>query len=279
MYELENQSASSIYRSGTALSITSPQLTMPRYFIEVAYQGTRYSGFQVQQNANSVQEEVEKAFAIYYRHQVALTGSSRTDAGVHALGNFFHADLQTLARAEDLYRLNAILPPDIVLIRLYLVPQNAHCRYDAHFREYSYFIYQQKDPFLRDRAYYYPFPRDFAALHSTAEIISRHVHFGSFAKRNSQAKTFNCQILASSWVKTDKCLVYQVKANRFLRGMVRGLVGTMLLAGRGKISLDEFENIISAQESSRTDFSVPGHALFLVKIGYPLSLTANPIPG
>lgn len=240
---------------------------MPRYFIEVSYLGTAYSGFQVQQNANSIQAELEKALATYFRKDFFLTGSSRTDAGVHALQNYFHFD--TGAVLEDAsYHLNAILPADIAVRRMFEVPADLHSRFDAVSREYRYHIYFRKDPFLRDTAYCFPFKTDFEKLQAAAAIIKSYTDFSSFSKRNSQVKTFNCTILHSEWVHQDNGMYYQVKANRFLRGMVKGLVGTMLQVGRGKLSLEEFHAVIQSKDCTRADFSVPSQGLFLQEVAF-----------
>lgn len=240
---------------------------MPRYFIEVAYKGTRYAGFQIQQNANSVQEEVERALRIYYRTEIKLTGSSRTDAGVHALQNFFHFDSAT-AVEDASYHLNAILPADIVIKGIKQVAEGLHCRFSAISREYEYFIYQQKDPFLEDRAYYYPFPVNLTLLQAAAGELFNYSDFTTFSKRNTQTKTKLCDIKTSQWQMKDNAFVFNVSANRFLRGMVRGLVGTMLLAGRGKITIDEFSAIIQAKDCTKADFSAPAHGLFLKKVQF-----------
>jgi len=241
---------------------------MPRYFIEVSYKGTNYSGFQKQQNANSVQAELEKALEVFYRQKFELTGSSRTDAGVHALQNFFHFDSET--RIEDgSYNLNAILPDDIVAKRIFQVADDAHCRFDATSREYHYYIYQNKNPFLQGRAYYVPYTVDIGLLQAAASEIKNHTNFISFSKRNTQVKTFDCTIYQSEWLQQDDCLVYKVKANRFLRGMVKGLVGTMLLAGKKKINLEEFTAIIKSKDCTKADFSVYADGLFLVNVSYP----------
>jgi tRNA pseudouridine38-40 synthase len=241
---------------------------MPRYFIEVAYKGTNYSGFQKQQNANSVQAEIEKALEIFYRHKFELTGSSRTDAGVHALQNFFHFDFDIVI-GDDSYNLNAILPDDIVVNRIFPVAADAHCRFSATSREYHYHIYQHKNPFLQGRAYYVPYTLDMALLQAAAADIMNYTDFTSFSKRNTQVNNFNCAIVQSEWMQQDDYLVYKVKANRFLRGMVKGLVGTMLLVGKKKINLQEFKNIIESKDCTKADFSVSADGLFLVKVAYP----------
>jgi tRNA pseudouridine38-40 synthase len=241
---------------------------MPRYFIEVSYKGTNYSGFQKQQNANSVQAELEKALEIFYRQKFELTGSSRTDAGVHALQNFFHFDTDGIIE-DGSYNLNAILPDDIIAKRIFPVTADAHCRFDAISRQYHYYLYQDKNPFLQGRAYYVPYPVDMDLLQAAAAEIKNHTDFTSFSKRNTQVKTFECTIQQSEWVQEGDCLVYKVKANRFLRGMVKGLVGTMLLVGKKKINLEEFIAIIESKDCTKADFSVSADGLFLVKVAYP----------
>jgi tRNA pseudouridine38-40 synthase len=245
---------------------------MPRYFLEVAYKGARYSGFQVQQNANSVQAEVEKAFEAYFRQKVEMTGASRTDTGVHALQNYFHFDFPEEIKDPFLYNINAMLPRDIVTERLFPVAPTAHCRFNAESREYRYYVYKHKNPFLEDRAFYYPYVLEPELLSKAAALLDQFTDFTSFSKRNTQVRSFICNIRKSGWITEGDCLVYQVESNRFLRGMVRGLVGTMLRVGRGRISLGEFEQVIRNRDASAVDFSVPPHGLFLVKVNYPEGL-------
>lgn len=242
---------------------------MPRYFLEVSYKGTAYSGFQSQKNANTIQAEIEKAFHILCRQHVELTGSSRTDAGVHALQNYFHFDSNNDLAPELIYNLNAILPDDIAVKNFLPVKDDAHCRFDAVSREYKYFIYRKKNPFLKDRAFYFPYQVDINLMKDAAEIIKEYTDFTSFSKRKTQVKTYNCIIMESSWMPADDCLVYQVKANRFLRGMVRALTATMLLVGRKKTGLNEFRNIIEAKDCRQASFAVPPHGLFLVRVLFP----------
>jgi tRNA pseudouridine38-40 synthase len=241
---------------------------MPRYFIEVAYKGTNYSGFQIQQNANSVQAEVEKALKIYYREEYELTGSSRTDAGVHALQNFFHFDAQAVI-PDGSYHLNAILPADIVVKRIFQVQSGNHCRFDALSREYTYYIYHNKDPFLQDRAYFFPYKLNIEAMEQAAAELMQHQDFAAFSKRNTQVKTSLCNIISSNWVQQANTLCYNVSGNRFLRGMVRGMVGTMLKVGTNKLSIDGFIDIIRAKDCTKADFSVPAQGLFLKRVNYP----------
>lgn len=247
---------------------------MTRYFLELAYKGTRYSGFQVQKNAVTIQSELEKALGILFGEPFALTGSSRTDAGVHAYQNFFHFDTELSLGAGKAYNLNALLPQDITVKGIYPVPSAAHCRFDAVAREYAYFIYRGKDPFLADRGWLYPYPVDDGLLQEAAELLVGQHDFSSFAKRNTQVSNFLCTVESSGWSRENATLVYKIKANRFLRGMVRGLVGTMVKVGRGQVTVPGFRAILEARDSARADFSTPAQGLFLAEVTYPPALKA-----
>lgn len=248
---------------------------MQRYFLEIAYKGTNYSGFQIQQNAITIQSEIEKALEILFKQTFELTGSSRTDAGVHALQNFFHFDSTVKIEQKHIYNLNAILPADIVAKNIFEVSNEAHSRFDAEARAYKYFIYQNKNAFVADRAYFFPFTIDEKLLQQTAQIILQHNDFTSFSKKHTQVNNFICAIKHSFWSKENDCLVYNVKANRFLRGMVRGLVATQLKAARGLITANEFENIILQKDCNKAYFEAPAHGLFLVEVEYPDALLKN----
>jgi tRNA pseudouridine38-40 synthase len=251
---------------------------MPRYFIEVAYKGTNYSGFQMQDNGITIQSEVENALAIKFGQSFQLTGASRTDAGVHALQNYFHfdavtdlfypADTKEKKINQVLYSLNSILPKDIVVKKIVEVDEKQHCRFNALSREYKYYICNKKNPFYKDTAYFYPYTLDIEKLQRAAKTILHTKDFESFAKKNTQVNNFICSVYKSEWIQKNDFLIYNVVANRFLRGMVKGLVGTMLKTASGRISLDEFMAIIKSQDSSNADFSVPSHGLFLVEVRY-----------
>lgn len=243
---------------------------MPRYFIEVAYKGTRYSGFQIQKNANTIQSEIERALEIYYKRKFVLTGSSRTDAGVHANQNYFHFDVGIIEFiSSDVYHLNAILPSDIVIKKILPVKLEAHCRFDALEREYIYYLYQHKDPFLADRAYYFPYKINFQILQDASHLILDYKDFASFSKKNTQVNNFICLISKSSWVKEDNTIAYHITGNRFLRGMVRGIVSTLLKTATQKISINDFQHIIESKNCSYADFSAPPYGLFLQAVHFP----------
>lgn len=246
-----------------------------RYFLEVAYKGTDFAGFQVQQNASTIQGEVEKALQTVLKTKVELTGSSRTDAGVHALQNYFHFNVDFEIPQEIIYNLNAILPFAIVVKSIQVVALVAHSRFHALGREYKYFITKTKNPFATDTAWFYPYTINIELLNQAAALLFQHTNYSAFAKRNTQAKSNQCTIAKSLWYYQNDLLVYNVAANRFLRGMVRGLVGTMLLVGRNKLTLENFTQIIEAKDCTKANFATPAHGLFLVKVEYPSGINSN----
>lgn len=244
---------------------------MPRYFLELSYKGTRYNGFQIQQNANTIQAEVEKALSTLFKQSFELTGSSRTDAGVHALQNFFHFDTDVVVEQKHIYNLNAILPNDIIAKNVTQVSYDKHCRFAAESREYKYFIYTSKNPFLEDRAYFFPYKLDIDLLQQAAAILLTYTDFASFSKKHTQVNNFNCNISIAKWTIENDCLVFNVKSNRFLRGMVRALVATMLKVGRGQISIEDFKQIIETKDCAIAFFDTPANGLFLVKVDYEIA--------
>lgn len=245
---------------------------MPRYFIELGYDGTKYAGFQIQNNANSIQHEVEHALKTVLRTPIQLTCSSRTDAGVHAIFNYFHFDCNLFSHiivgVKLMSSLNALLPGDIVIKRIYEVPSDKHCRFSAKSREYHYFIYKSKNPFLLDRAFFYPYKLDLQKLNEAAGILMEYQDFSSFSKKHTQVKSFECQIFKSNWSLDKDTFIYSVTANRFLRGMVKGLVGTMLKVSTGKITLQNFRDIIESKDASQANFAVPSKGLFLITVEF-----------
>ncbi|MCX6207049.1 MAG: tRNA pseudouridine(38-40) synthase TruA [Bacteroidetes bacterium] len=244
---------------------------MQRYFLELSYKGTAYSGFQIQQTGVTIQSEVTDALSTICRTAFQLTGSSRTDAGVHAEQNYFHFDTDLELTDKHVYNLNAVLPSDIAVKQIRRVGPTAHCRFDAISRSYRYQIYRYKDPFLTDTAWLYPFTIDRALLDQAAAILMRYTDFTSFSKRNTQVKTFNCSLELSQWVERDGLLLYEVRSNRFLRGMIRGLVATMLRVARGSISINDFRNIIESKDCAGADFSAPAQGLCLTNVAFPAS--------
>lgn len=251
---------------------------MPRYFLECAYKGTHYSGFQGQENAITIQSEIEKALNALMGFSkrslpnvegigVQLTGSSRTDAGVHALQNFFHFDVEEAVHPQAVYKLNAILPYDIVVERIIPVHENAHSRFDATSREYEYHIHNFKNPFLNETSLYYPYKLDYTIMERGALFIKEQQNFFAFSKTNTQVKNYNCTISKSDWNFNDQTIVYNVEANRFLRGMVRIITATFLKLGRGKLSLEEFKSLFNTNH--KCGYSIPAHGLYLKRVAYP----------
>lgn len=246
---------------------------MHTYFLALGYKGERYAGFQIQQNAATIQGEIEKAAAIYLRTPLSLTGSSRTDAGVHARLNFFHFTSEIELGEEFIYHVNAILPTDIVLKGVYKVPEGSHSRFDAIGRKYNYYLYGSKDPFQEDRAWFYPYPIDEGLLNEAASSLLGEHDFTSFAKTRTQVYTHQCKIEKCYWERTTTGWVFTIEGNRFLRGMVRALVATMVKVGRKKMSVNEFVDIRKAMNSKYADFSAPAHGLHLDCVIYPESIT------
>lgn len=247
-------------------------IIMPRYFIEVMYKGTNYSGLQTQINAITIQSVIENAFQKILRTPINLTGSSRTDTGVHALQNFFHIDTNDKFPIQKIYNINAILPPDIVVKNIYAVPPQTHCRFNALSRQYKYFIATQKNPFIQDRSYYYPYTINLTLLQQAAAIIQTQNNFINFSKKHTQVNNFICDIQKSQWNTTQYGYIYNIQANRFLRGMIRALVATMLNVGRGSLAIQEFENLFQHNEKKLVDFSAPAQGLFLIAVSYPENL-------
>jgi len=242
---------------------------MARYFLECRYVGTDFRGFQIQENAATVQGEIHKALHTILRREVDLTGSSRTDAGVHALQNYFHFDEQLADPKKLQYNLNALLPPSIAITSIREVQFEAHSRFHAISRSYEYYISARKDPFRYRKTYHFPYTLDYTVMQEAAGVLQEYEDFTSFSKRNTQVKTFECRILESEWLQKEGEWYYRVTANRFLRGMVRALTATMLKVGRGQLSLAEFRGIIEARDCTRASFAAPAEGLYLVKVAFP----------
>ena len=242
---------------------------MPNYFLRVRYNGKHFAGFQIQENAKTIQGEIEKAMLVYFKQLIILTGSSRTDAGVHARCNYFHFQTELSEVEAAVYHLNAMLPSDISIEGIFKVPDDAHCRFSAIARGYSYHIYNRKNPFLDGLSWYYPYPLDVEMMNEAAEVFRGSHDFTSFSKKHTQVFTNQCTIDDARWAQEGEELVFRVRGNRFLRGMVRALVGTMVRAGRGKLPVSEIKNIMDARNNNMADFSAPAHGLFLEEVIYP----------
>jgi tRNA pseudouridine38-40 synthase len=242
---------------------------MARYFIELSYDGALFGGFQIQQNKATVQGELEKALETLYRVPIALTGASRTDAGVHAYQNFLHFDTELAILPKHIYNLNAILPNSVVVKGIYQVPDEAHSRFDAIKRAYIYRLHTQKNPFSEGRSWYYPFPINLDLMQEAANTLLTYTDFESFSKKNTTVNTFQCTITKAQWTRSGTDIQFEIHSNRFLRGMIRGLVGTMMQVGRGQISISNWHEIVASKDEQRVDFSTPAYGLYLSEINYP----------
>ena len=243
---------------------------MKRYFIHLAYNGTNYCGWQIQPQSPSVQGELERCLGLKLGCAVGITGCGRTDTGVHARNYYAHFDYDGVIGDPDelTYRLNLFLPSDIVIYRIWEVDPEAHARFDAVSRTYHYYIAQQKNPFHLGDAYYLYGNLDVNKMQIAANELLNHSDFTSFSKLHTQVKTNNCKVMEAVWFEQDGLLVFRIKADRFLRNMVRAIVGTLLEVGKGKMSLEAFRDIIERRDRCAAGESVPAHGLFLEAVDY-----------
>lgn len=244
-----------------------------RYFIHIAYNGAPFHGWQSQNNANTIQNEIEKALKVLLRQDIGVTGAGRTDTGVHARKYFAHFDFPDLleeVRLQDLtYRLNHLLPDSIAIYQVFSVDINLHARFSATSRKYKYYICRNYDPFALGLSYRLTIPLDIAVMQQGASEIMLYNDFTCFAKTGTQNKTNLCTVYESYWEERDSLLIYTTSANRFLRNMVRAMVGTLLELGKHRISMEEFRMILREGTRSDAGQSVPACGLFLEDILYP----------
>lgn len=245
-----------------------------RFFIELAYNGSAYHGWQKQPDAISVQEVLERALTTALQQKIEVVGAGRTDTGVHASLFFAHFDAKIQMEIEQFcFKLNTILPPDIAVFRIFEVSPNAHARFDAISREYHYFVTTKKNPFKIGSAYYIKKKIDVQRMNKAAEILMKHTDFKAFSKVKTEVKTFDCKIESAAWEKVGDELIFKIKADRFLRNMVRAIVGTLLDIGTGKTKIEDMNVIIREKNRCRAGKSVPAHGLFLVNVEYPKTIT------
>ncbi|HHW80604.1 MAG TPA: tRNA pseudouridine(38-40) synthase TruA [Bacteroidales bacterium] len=245
---------------------------MKRFFITLSYDGENYCGWQIQPNAISVQQKLQEALSTIMRKNIAVVGAGRTDSGVHARHMIAHFDWEhdDFDAQELALRLNKFLPKDIAIQSIKEVASNAHARFDATSRTYSYRLTRHKDPYLYKYKYHIYFNPDIELMNRLCEILLATNDFTSFSKLHTDVKTNICKVSHARWEKTnDGDYLFTIKADRFLRNMVRSIVGTLLLAGRGKLDEEGFREIIAAKDRGRAGESAPGHALFLEKVEYP----------
>lgn len=242
-----------------------------RYFIHFAYNGTKYHGWQSQPNATSVQSTLTAAMETILRCSISLTGAGRTDTGVHAKKMTAHFDMETpISDSEQfVYQLNNLLPKDISIYNIEEVAPDAHARFDAISRTYKYYITQSKNPFLSDFSTKIPIRLKLEKMNQAAFALFDYTDFTSFSKLHTDAKTNDCQIKQAFWEKKGEFLVFTIQANRFLRNMVRAIVGTMIEVGKEKITVDEFRQIIEKKDRSAAGTSAPAQGLFLADVEYP----------
>ena len=242
-----------------------------RYFIRLAYKGASFHGWQIQPDDCSVQETLEQALSMVLRQEIALTGAGRTDAGVNAAMMVAHFDVDAEISNPDglVHSLNGILPKDTAVYSVFRVHDDAHARFDATSRTYKYFTHSSKSPFLYPFSWHCPPTLDFDLMNQAAARLSDYVDFTSFSKLHTDVKTNNCRISEAHWDKVGEQWVFTITADRFLRNMVRAIVGTLVEVGRHKISVDEFCNIIEKKNRCAAGMSMPGNALFLWNITYP----------
>ncbi|WP_207534924.1 tRNA pseudouridine(38-40) synthase TruA [Desertivirga arenae] len=243
-----------------------------RYFIELAYNGTEYHGWQVQPNATSVQEKLDKALSTFFRQTIETVGCGRTDTGVHASQFFAHFDLvdKEISREQkEINGVNALLPFDIAVFRFIEVSNEAHARFDASSRSYEYRIHTKKNPFKHNYSCLLRDDLDIEEMNNAAGILFQYIDFSCFSKSNTQVFTNNCKISRANWEKTEEGYIFHISADRFLRNMVRAIVGTLIDVGRHKLPVNELHTIIQSKNRSNAGTSVPACGLYLTRVNYP----------
>lgn len=245
-----------------------------RYFLELSYAGEAYHGWQIQPNAISVQELLNNALSTVLRKEIEVTGAGRTDTGVHAIQMFCHFDFDNAIEDQGkfLYNLNSILPKDIAVHILRLVTDNSNARFDAVSRTYVYKLISRKDPFMLNRAWYFPFTLNIDKMNEACKILVKHKNFSCFSKSGTQVKTDKCEISLAEWKENGEEIQFTITADRFLRNMVRAIVGTMIEIGKTEMDLSTFEEVLLSGDRSKAGTSVPAHGLYLSKITYPESI-------
>ena len=241
-----------------------------RYFIEIAYNGKNYHGWQVQPDATSIQIVLEHALSTVLRKDIKVTGAGRTDTGVHARQVFAHFDHDEIEdTTKTIFRLNSFLPKDISIKEIFPVRSDAHARFDATQREYEYVISLRKDPFEQDYAYLIHHEPNIEKMNEAAKILLEYKDFQCFSRNKTDVKTYHCDIKQAQWERKDHRLIFTISADRFLRNMVRAIVGTLLEIGFEKTSMADFHDIIQSKDRSKAGTSAPAYGLYLMKVLYP----------
>lgn len=243
---------------------------LSRYFFEIAYLGTSYHGWQSQPNAITVQETIEKGLGTILQEEIQITGSGRTDTGVHCRQQYFHADINKNMRPQTLMKkLNQLLPKDIAIKSINRVNEKAHARFDAKKRTYEYIVSTYKDPFLINKALYFGKTLDVPTMNEAASLLLGEHDFESFSKVKTDVHTFNCEVYEASWEEKEGLLIFTISANRFLRGMVRAIVGTLLEVGKLKLDVQGFDEIIKAKDRKLAGAAAHPSGLYLTDVAYP----------
>lgn len=252
---------------------------MQRYFIELSYNGTKYHGWQIQPNALTVQECLDRALSVYFRQPVSTLGCGRTDTGVHATQFYAHFDLvfadggllavKSIDPEKSVAGINSLLPYEIAIKRVFVVEASAHARFDATDRAYHYHLHFHKDPFKLDRSWLYKGTLDLKAMNEAAGVLLNYTDFSCFSKSNTQTFTNNCRITEAFFEPVADGIRFTIRADRFLRNMVRAIVGTLIRIGKNEINLAQFKEIIESKNRSNAGQSVPACGLYLVNINYP----------
>ncbi|MFK7782247.1 tRNA pseudouridine(38-40) synthase TruA [Psychroserpens sp.] len=240
-----------------------------RYFIELSYNGKAYHGWQIQPNAISVQQVLEEALSKLLQIDISIMGAGRTDAGVHASQMFAHFDCDKIIDTNLVFKLNSFLPNDIAIHNIFQVKDDAHARFNALSRAYVYKISKSKNVFNFEHTYMLHHDLDVNAMNEACDILLTYKDFQCFSKVHTDVKTYNCNIMSAKWTIENKELHFIIRADRFLRNMVRAIVGTMINIGLGKMKVEELHNVIQSKDRGEAGFSVPAHGLYLTKIEYP----------
>jgi tRNA pseudouridine38-40 synthase len=244
-----------------------------RYFIEFAYDGTYYHGWQKQPDAISVQQKLEEGLSLLLRQKILTTGAGRTDAGVHAKQMFAHFDLNKAANLDNIvYRLNRWLPADISVFSIFKVDHEDHARFHALSRSYQYHFHLRPDPFYNKSSYILHRKPDIDIMHKAAKTLLDYTDFKCFSRSKTQVSTYYCDITHVDFEQNDHHLIFHITADRFLRNMVRAIVGTLLDIGYGKKNLDDLDHIIKSQDRSSAGASAPAHGLYLTQVNYPIEI-------
>lgn len=240
-----------------------------RYFLEISYKGTRYHGWQIQPNALTVQEVLNKALSTLLGEPVDTLGSGRTDTGVHASVQVVHFNTEREIKDSFLLSINALLPKDVSVQWIRAVNDDAHARFDATQRSYIYKIALQKNPFDQELVWFYRGQPDVELMNRAAALLLKHTDFECFSKVHTEVNNFNCTITKAYWEQNGSSLHFHITANRFLRGMVRAIVGTLIEVGKGKCSIEDFEKILLSKDRNKAGMAAPPEGLYLCEVSYP----------